>query len=143
MEDEKGRDEDIEYIHTHKWPSEEIIALYKAGSWWKDSYETEGIPPLLIGSFGFVIAYSKSEKRAVGMGRLVSDGVSDGYIQDLVVFHDRRGSGIGKGMVEELVKFGKEKGLVWIGLIAEEGSKGFYERVGFKEFKGTPMLYEQ
>jgi ribosomal protein S18 acetylase RimI-like enzyme len=142
MEDEKGHLDDIEFRLVQDWPTEEIIALYKAGSWWKDSYEPDGIPPLIQGSFGFVIAYSKKEARAVGMGRMISDGVSDGYIQDLVVFHDLRGRGIGKGMVRELVRFGKEKGLVWIGLIAEEGSKEFYEHVGFKQFKGTPMLYE-
>lgn len=142
MEDEIGHLDDIEFIHTHEWPTEEIIELYKAGSWWKGSYDPEGIPPLLQGSFGFIIAYSKNEKKAVGMGRLVSDGVSDGYIQDLVVFPDLRGKGIGKGMVRELVEFGNEKGLVWIGLIAEEGSKAFYEKLGFREFKGTPMLYE-
>jgi ribosomal protein S18 acetylase RimI-like enzyme len=142
MEDEKGHPKDIEYIHTHEWPTTEIIDLYTAGSWWKESYDPEGIPPLLKGSFDFIIAYHKKEKKAVGMGRLVSDGVSDGYIQDLVVFPDLRGRGIGKQMVRELVNFGKSKGLVWIGLIAEEGSKEFYEKLGFKSFKGTPMLYE-
>jgi len=142
MEGEIDHLDDIQFMMVKEWSTDEIIELYKAGSWWKDSYEPDGIPPLIQGSFGFVIAYSDREKRAVGMGRLISDGVSDGYIQDLVVFHDLRGKGIGKEMVRELVRFGKEKGLVWIGLIAEEGSQEFYERVGFKQFKGTPMLYE-
>ena len=133
---------DIEIQHVKTWPSDEIIALYKAGSWWKDEYDPSGIPPLLEGSFDFVIAYDGKEGKAVGMGRLVSDGVSDGYVQDLVVFPDRRGEGIGSIMVKELVRYGKEKGLVWIGLIAEKGSSPFYERLGFKGFKGEPMLYE-
>jgi ribosomal protein S18 acetylase RimI-like enzyme len=58
------------------------------------------------------------------------------------VFPDLRGLGIGKRLVRELVSFGKKNGLVWIGLIAEKGSKGFYENLGFKTFKGTPMIYE-
>jgi ribosomal protein S18 acetylase RimI-like enzyme len=142
MEDEKDPLQDIELIHTHEWPIDEIVELYRAGSWWKDSYDPEGIPPLMKGSFGFVVAYSHSHKKAVGMGRLVSDGVSDGYIQDLVVLNELRGKGIGGMMLKGLLEFGLSKGLVWIGLIAEEGSKDFYEKLGFKEFKGTPMLFE-
>ncbi|MEA3559887.1 MAG: GNAT family N-acetyltransferase [Candidatus Thermoplasmatota archaeon] len=124
------------------WPSDEIIALYKAGSWWKDEYDPSGIPPLIEGSFDLVVAVDGKDGKAVGMGRLISDGVSDGYIQDVVVFPDRRGEGIGSMMVKELARYGKEKGLVWIGLIAEKGSSPFYERLGFRRFKGEPMLYE-
>jgi ribosomal protein S18 acetylase RimI-like enzyme len=142
MEDEKTQLQDIELIRTREWPVEEIVELYKAGNWWKDSYDPEGIKPLMKGSFAFVIAHSRSMKKAVGMGRLVSDGVSDGYIQDIVVLPELRGHGIGRMMLKDLLEFGLSKGLVWIGLIAEEGSKEFYEKLGFREFSGTPMLYE-
>ncbi|MGA1872785.1 MAG: GNAT family N-acetyltransferase [Thermoplasmatota archaeon] len=142
MVDVKEPPKEIEFIHTHEWPSDEIVELYKAGGWWKDSYDPEGVLPLLKGSFDFVIAYHSIENRAVGMGRLVSDGVSDGYIQDLVVLPDLRGKGIGRGMVRELLDFGRSRGLVWIGLIAEEGSRKFYEAVGFRVFCGTPMIFD-
>jgi ribosomal protein S18 acetylase RimI-like enzyme len=142
MEDEKDLLQDIDLIRTDEWPIEEIVELYKAGNWWHDSYDPAGIPPLMEGSFGFIVAYSRSQKRAVGMGRLISDGVSDGYIQDIVVLPELRGKGIGRLMLKDLLEFGLSKGLVWIGLIAEEGSKEFYEKLGFKEFSGTPMLYE-
>lgn len=132
----------IEYRLVSEWPIDQIISLYKAGSWWKDDYDPSGIEPLIEGSFAFLIAFDISAQEAVGMGRMISDGVSDGYIQDVVVFPDRRGEGIGSEIVKELVRFGKEKGLVWIGLIAEKGSSPFYERIGFKSFKGEPMLFE-
>jgi len=121
---------------------DQIIDLYKAGSWWKDEYDSSGILPLIQGSFDFVIAYDVDSRKAVGMGRTISDGVSDGYIQDVVVFPDLRGKGIGRGIVKELVNHSRNKGLVWIGLIAEKDSRGFYEPLGFKVFKGTPMLFE-
>ncbi|MGA1793859.1 MAG: GNAT family N-acetyltransferase [Thermoplasmatota archaeon] len=142
MEGDGPVSDDIEIIHTSEWPTEEIVELYKAGGWWKDSYDPSRVQPLLKGSAVFIIIYHKVEKRAVGMGRLVSDGVSDGYIQDLVVLPHLRGRGIGRMMVRELVRSARELGLVWIGLISEEGKNGFYERLGFKTFSGTPMIYD-
>jgi ribosomal protein S18 acetylase RimI-like enzyme len=132
----------IDYRHVKEWDTEEIIDLYKAGSWWKDDYDPSGIPPLIEGSFDFVIAFDNEEKKAVGMGRSISDGVSDAYIQDVVVFPDLRGKGIGRGIVRELVDHARRSGLVWIGLIAEKDTNKFYEPLGFKTFKGTPMLLE-
>ncbi len=130
----------VEYRHVKEWETSEIIDLYKAGSWWRDDYDPTGIGPLIRGSFDFVIAYDTILKKAVGMGRTISDGVSDAYIQDVVVFQDRRGEGIGKGIISELVKHARESGLAWIGLIAERDTMGFYEPLGFRTFKGTPML---
>ncbi|MBN1540195.1 MAG: GNAT family N-acetyltransferase [Candidatus Thermoplasmatota archaeon] len=134
--------DDVEFIHTHEWPAEEIVELYRAGGWWKEEYRKEGISRLLSGSFDLVIAYHRLEKRAVGMGRMISDGVSDGYIQDLVVLPHLRGRGIGGRMVKELAGYARKRGLVWIGLIAEEGSTDFYRELGFKVFNGTPMIYD-
>lgn len=130
----------IDYRHVKEWETSEIIDLYKAGSWWRDEYDHTGIGPLIRGSFDFVVAYDTILKRAVGMGRTISDGVSDAYIQDVVVFPDRRGEGIGKCIISELVKFARGSGLSWIGLIAERDTMGFYEPLGFRTFNGTPML---
>ncbi|MFO8051614.1 MAG: GNAT family N-acetyltransferase [Thermoplasmatota archaeon] len=131
----------VKMRHVKSWPPGDIISLYKAGNWWKEDYDRSGIPPLIEGSFDFIVAYDEREEEAVGMGRLISDGVSDGYIQDVVVLPDRRGEGIGSSIVRELVGQGKKRGLVWVGLIAEKGSSSFYERLGFKKFDGEPMLY--
>ena len=77
--------EDIRIALVRSWDAEEIIALYRAGGWWKDEYDPAEIPRLISGSFAFVVAAEKRSGRAVGMGRVLSDGVSDAYIQDLVV----------------------------------------------------------
>ncbi len=133
----------IIYQHVEEWDTDQIIDLYKAGSWWRDDYDPSGIPRLISGSSDFVVAYDELEGKAVGMGRMISDGVSDGYIQDVVVFHDRRGEGIGGRIIRELLDHGREKGLNWIGLIAEKDTMSFYEPHGFHVFKGTPMLYSR
>ena len=64
-------------------------------------YDKAAIPRLLDGSFLVIIAKDE-ENNAVGMGRLISDGASDAYIQDVVVFPEYRGHGIGSRIVSAL-----------------------------------------
>jgi len=129
---------DIEIKIVDAWPEEDIIELYKAGGWWKDHYDKSKIKHLIKGSFAFAVAVHKN--KAIGMGRLLSDGVSDAYIQDLVVLPKFRDKGIGKEIVKTLVDHCKSKGILWIGLIAEPGQSSFYSNLGFKTMENyTPM----
>jgi len=133
----------IEIKIVDSWPEEDIVALYKAGGWWKETYDTTCIPAMMRGSFAFAVAIEKQTNRAVGMGRLLSDGVSDAYIQDLVVLSPHRNKGIGRRLVSTLLEHGKQHGLVWIGLIAEPGQEPFYTPLHFKRMKQyVPMKYE-
>ena len=122
-----------------EWPEDGIVELYRAGGWWKEDYDPSGIQPMIKGSFLFVIA--RIDDMTVGMGRAISDGVSDAYIQDVVVLPEYRKKGIGGKIIKMLVDKCREKGLVWIGLIAEEGSEDLYKEMGFGPFPGTPMLF--
>ena len=132
---------DIQIELINSWSQNEIVDLYKAGGWWKDHYDPAGLDPLIKGSFAFAIAIEKDTGTAVGMGRAISDGVSDAYIQDVAVLDRMRGKGIGSQIITILVDHLRKHGIGWIGLIAEQGSRPFYERIGFNEFSGEPMLY--
>jgi len=125
------------------WPVNEIVELYKAGGWWKDHYDPAGIKDLIKGSFAFAIAIDKKSNKSIGMGRLISDGVSDAYIQDLVVTPKYRKKGIGKQITETLINYCKKRNITWLGLIAEPDQEDFYKTLGFKRMeKYTPMLYD-
>jgi GNAT superfamily N-acetyltransferase len=133
----------IEYRRVDSWNVEEIADLYRAGGWWNEEWKAEGIRPLIKGSLVFAVAIDKEISRAVGMGRLISDGASDGYIQDLVVLPRYRKKGVGGRLVSLLISEGKTRGLGWIGLIAEPGSGNFYQSLGFQPMQGhTPMIYK-
>lgn len=125
------------------WPEDEIVELYKAGGWWKDSYDPSGIKPLIKGSFAFAVVVDKDSGKAIGMGRIISDGVSDAYIQDLVVLPEYRGWGIGKKLVNTLLQHCLSKGLLWIGLIAEPEQDEFYSSLGFKTMKNYVLMKYQ
>lgn len=124
------------------WKPEEIVALYKAAGWWKEWYDPAGVPMLILKSFAFAVAVDTVSGKAVGMGRVLSDGVSDGYIQDVVVLPEYRHREVGKQVIEVLVQACLERGVTWIGLVATPGSVPFYEDCGFHPMLGhTPMLY--
>jgi aralkylamine N-acetyltransferase len=122
----------------------QIVELYQAQGWWLacDEGRRELIPSLIAGSQCFVVA--TDGRSILGMGRALSDGVSDAYIQDLTVRRDCRNRGIGKMILRTLLDRLHTDGIVWIGLIAEPGSKNLYRRVGFREMsEATPMLLNE
>jgi len=124
------------------WDGNEIANLYRAGGWWKEEYDPKELSRLILGSFLFVVASDLKTGRAVGMGRVIADGVSDGYIQDLVVLPEYRKTGIGARIVAILVKKCVERGISWIGLIAEPGTENFYLPFGFHPLEGhTPLIF--
>jgi aralkylamine N-acetyltransferase len=130
----------IQFVLT--WDEDEIADLYRAGGWWKEEYKPEELRYLIRGSFAFAVATEIKTGRAIGMGRVISDGVSDGYIQDLVVLPQYRKSGTGTQIVAALVNRCLQSGLTWIGLIAEPDTEKFYSPLGFRIMKGhVPLIF--
>lgn len=135
--------DDFEIKFVKNWNIDEIVELYKSGGWWKKNYDKKHIPDLIKGSYKFAVVVENKTDKAVGMGRLISDGVSDAYIQDLVIHHKYRKKGLGKILTEFLIKHCLTKEINWIGLIAEPDQHNFYEPIGFKQMKKyVPMKYE-
>jgi len=131
---------EISYHVVKDVPVDAVVALYQAGGWWKeDARAREIIPRMIQGSYCFMVA--KQDGQYVGMGRVISDGVSDAYIQDVVVLKALRGHGIGAELVKRLAQHCVDGRLGWIGLVAEPGTTPFYEKLGFSPLKGyQPML---
>ena len=128
---------------VHDWPKEQIIELYKSGGWWEEHYDPGGLDALIKGSFAFAVAVDASTGKAIGMGRVISDGVSDAWLQDIVVLDAYRGKGIGRAIIKFLLEHCQSKGLTWIGLVAEPGTMDFYKPLGFDELPGEPMIYKK
>ena len=125
------------------WDTGEVLALYRSAGWWHDGEDDPAqVPGIIRGSLFFVVAVERTSGRAVGMGRAISDGVSDAYIQDLVVLPEYRGRGIGRAILRKILAACEGRGIGWIGLIAEKKTDDFYRRLGFVVEKGdVPMMY--
>ena len=118
----------------------EITLLYRLEGWWsKESDDPEMVAQIISGSHCFMIV--TKDDVTIGMGRALSDGVRDAYIQDVTVKKSYRGQGIGTQIIQKLVERFNTDGLEWIGLIAEKNSHKFYKRLGFKKMPNSvPML---
>ena len=121
----------------------DLIDLYKSAGWWEPSYDldSEFLRHIVKKSALFVGAFS--DKKMIGMGRALSDMVSDAYIQDVAVLEKFKGQGIGKKIIRTLIEKLKENGVDWIGLIAEPGTSSFYEDLGFEQMSNhVPLKYK-
>ncbi len=122
--------------------TKDIIDLYRDAGWWKDSYSDDFIPAMLQDSFRVVAAFNPAGEM-IGMGRAISDGCSDAYIQDIVVRRDCRQAGIGSMIVAELLRQLKAADIDWVGLIAAPGTEKFYKTLGFEPMHDyIPMIYK-
>lgn len=69
------------------------------------------------------------DSQIVGFARALCDEVSNGYISMVAVAAGRRGQGIGRELVRQLIK--EDAGITWV-LRAGHASERFWEKMGFK-----------
>ena len=121
---------------------DEVRALFRAGDWWEEEWDDSILCEIVRSSYAFVAAIGP-DNRWIGMGRIISDGVSDAYLQDIVVLPEWRDKGVGTAIVKKLMTICMHAGIGWIGIIAAPETEYFYRRFGFAKMNGyTPMRYE-
>ena len=96
----------------------------------------EKIKEAFLSSYRIVTAWDQD--RIVGAGRLISDGVCYGWIHDMAVLPDCQKTGVGRGIMKELLD-GNESLL--IGLTSAFGAEDFYYKLGFKKHKTAMAKY--
>jgi ribosomal protein S18 acetylase RimI-like enzyme len=139
-------DEEIEIKIVAAADRGAVRKLYQEAGWWDSGDQTANgnswIDDMVKGSFCFIGAFAGAEM--IGMGRAVSDGASDAYIQDVTVLKEFRGQGIGARIIRAINEFLRARGIGWIGLVAEPGTQAFYRRLGFEVMEGcSPMLLKK
>jgi len=134
----------VEFSIINEADKEQIKTLFIEGGWWNNENDNnEDFVDSLIKST-YLFAVAKCDDRIVGMGRVLSEGISDAYIQDVVVLKDYRKLGIGGGIIKLLLKELTERKISWIGLISVPGAEKFYIELGFEVMKDyTPFIYKK
>jgi len=121
-----------------------IVGLYRQAGWWPDQEVCDYVLLARLVRQSHCFAVAMAGESMVGMGRAISDGVSDAYVQDVTVDGAWQRSGVGTRIVRHILDRLRADGISWVGLIAERGSAPFYGQFGFEEMANAqPMLLKQ
>lgn len=80
------------------------------------------------------------DKKIVGVGRALADGVDASYICDVAIDPDYQGQGIGKDIVSKLVEFSKDHNKII--LYANPGKEAFYAKLGFAKMNTAMAIFK-
>ena len=112
-----------------------VRELYIEAGWLNGDDDAAFLLPALQNSCCTAGAFDENGE-LVGIGRALSDGCSDAYIQDVVVTARCRKQGIGGAIIRCLVRDLRQKGVDWIALVGEPGTENFYGGLGLKRQDG-------
>ena len=124
----------VEYSVDEAVAAEKISSLRADVGW--NRMERELSDPRLT-SFLHVAAWDG--EKLIGYVDSVSNGVTDAYIQDLMVHPDYQGKGIGTTLMENMIENLKARGIYMISVLYEERLREFYRRFGFQQILAGQM----
>ncbi len=114
------------YVCNEAVSVKELADLRESIGW--NRMENEYKNPLLT-SYYHIAVYEKEV--LIGYIDCVSNGVTDAYIQDLMVHPDYQRRGIGTELMTIMINYLKQKHIYMISVVFEENLKPFYEKFGF------------
>ena len=114
------------YVCNEAVSVKELADLRESVGW--NRMEKEYKNPLLT-SYYHIAVYEKEV--LIGYIECVSNGVTDAYIQDLMVHPDYQRRGIGTELMTIMINYLKQKHIYMISVVFEENLKPFYEKFGF------------
>ena len=122
------------YIFNKPVSVKALADLRESVGW--NRMESEYKNPLLT-SYYHIAVYEK--EALIGYIDCVSNGVTDAYIQDLMVRPDYQGRGIGTDLMEKMIDYLKNKHIYMISVVFDESLKAFYKKFGFYNMLCGPM----
>ena len=111
---------------NEKVPADLLSSLRESVGW--NRMEKELSNPNLT-SFCHISAYEENE--LIGYIDCISNGVTDAYIQDLMVKPEYQGKGIGTKLMNMMIDYLKDNHIYMISVLFDESLKSFYEKFGF------------
>lgn len=110
---------------------EQVLALYNDAGW--TSYTDE--PDLLMKAIknSLKVWTLWEGKKLIGLARIVGDGATICYLQDILILKSYQGCGLGSGLLKEILK--ANENIRQFVLLTEdsEKTKGFYKKLGLSE----------
>ena len=109
---------------------EDVLHLYQAVGWTNYTHQPEMLEQAL--SHSLVIYVALDGDAVVGLIRLVGDGFSSIFVQDLIVLPSYQRQGIGRSLMKEALEDYKDAYQVQLVTEQTEKNVGFYRSLGFE-----------
>lgn len=121
----------INYTMEHPTDFNGLLALYESLGWNSLKLTVNELEQMCKQSWSAIYVFK--EKRLIGMGRVISDGIITGIICGVCVMPEYQSIGIGKEIVERLIQH-CEQNKVIPQLMCVEKLQSYYESIGFEAF---------
>lgn len=125
----------MNYLVTDKLPTfEQFVNLHEASGLIKSKkgiYTREQLYQAANNSWYHISIYDQD--KLIAFGRMISDGIYQALICDVMVDPNYQKQGLGKQIIEELLTKCKESGIQSIQLFSAKGKQHFYKKLGFEE----------
>ncbi|MFD0769016.1 GNAT family N-acetyltransferase [Bacillus sp. CGMCC 1.60114] len=111
---------------------DDFIRLHQTTGWnAKGLYTYEQLYSAICNSWYCVSIYHN--KNLIGFGRIISDGIYQTLICDVMVHPEYQNQGIGTKVMKTLLEKCNEEGIKWVQLFSAKGKQNFYKKLGFLE----------
>jgi GNAT superfamily N-acetyltransferase len=116
-----------------------VVAAYLASSYWAGGIPPDTVKKSMQHSLCFALL---DGARQIGFARVISDRATVAWLGDVFVLPEYRGRGLGKWLMECVVKHPDLQGLRrWI--LATQDAHGLYRRLGFTPLKAPESFMER
>ena len=119
----------------------DVLHLYQAVGWTNYTNQPQMLAQALTHSLSIYLA--RDGEKIVGLVRLIGDGFSSVFVQDLLVLPSYQRQGIGSSLMKQALADYKDAYQVQLATEETEKTLGFYRSLGFEtlsSFQCTGMI---
>ena len=109
---------------------DDVLPLYQAVGWTNYTNQPQMLAQALTHSLAIYLA--RDGEKIVGLVRLVGDGFSSVFVQDLIVLPSYQRQGIGSNLMKEALADYKDAYQIQLATEQTEKNLGFYRSLGFE-----------
>ena len=120
---------------------DDVLHLYQAVGWTNYTNQPQMLAQALTHSLAIYLA--RDGEKIVGLVRLIGDGFSSVFVQDLIVLPTYQRQGIGSTLIKQALSDYKDAYQVQLATEESEKTLGFYRSLGFEtlsSFQCTGMI---
>ena len=121
---------------------DDVLHLYQAVGWTNYTNQPQMLAQALTHSLAIYLA--RDGEKIVGLVRLIGDGFSSVFVQDLIVLPSYQRQGIGSTLMKQALADYKDTYQVQLATDESEKTLGFYRSLGFEtlsSFQCTGMIW--